>query len=322
MLPLDEILGRLGCQPVKKVSGRDELWYKSPFREEEEASLHISRVHHPRLGLIWVWKDFGDEGGTVIDFIQRYYRLSDITSVLRKLAEMGYERRRAPQPAPLLEMIQSTQADHQDESGPFTHVRFEKLHNRALLGYLYGRGKITYATAKPYVQEIKYHLRGNENGQEFFALAFPNDSGGYELRNGAGAREGKLGFKGVYGRKDISTLHWEKLAASQAVAVFEGFFDYLSALTYYGKQAADTPVIVLNTVELKQKAATAIQQMGASKVHLYLDNDRKGREATAFFQEQLADCEVIDHACLYAGYDDLNDFLVAECKKTQMGSAA
>jgi hypothetical protein len=53
-LPLDEILGRLGCQPVKKVSGREELWYKSPFREEEEASLHISRVHHPRLGPIWI----------------------------------------------------------------------------------------------------------------------------------------------------------------------------------------------------------------------------------------------------------------------------
>jgi len=47
------------------------------------------------------------------------------------------------------------------------------------------------------VKEIKYFLRGHENGQEFFALAFPNDSGGFEMRNGAGAKAGKGGFKGV-----------------------------------------------------------------------------------------------------------------------------
>jgi len=142
-LPLDELLGRFGQQPVKRNGSREELWYKSPFRQEEEPSFHISRVRHPRLGPIWVWKDFGDEGGTVIDFIQRYYGISDISSVLSKLAEMGFDRWREPKTTPLLDRIKPAQAGGHEESSPFTNVRIEKLSNRALIGYLYSRGKIT-----------------------------------------------------------------------------------------------------------------------------------------------------------------------------------
>jgi len=60
------------------------------------------------------------------------------------------------------------------------------------------------------------------NGKSYFALAFANESGGYELRNRY--------YKGCYGHKDISLIPGRN-TASKSVAVFEGFMDFLSALT-------------------------------------------------------------------------------------------
>src|SRR4051794_38479571 len=101
-LPLDRILLHLGYSPVKSRKNGNELWYASPFRAEKEASMHISAVVHPRLGRIWVWKDFGDIGGNVIAFIQRYYGLNegDVSGALRKLEDLGFEgtERKAPSP--------------------------------------------------------------------------------------------------------------------------------------------------------------------------------------------------------------------------------
>jgi len=37
LIPLPEILERLGHQPVKEIRG--ELWYYTPFRAEKEPSL-------------------------------------------------------------------------------------------------------------------------------------------------------------------------------------------------------------------------------------------------------------------------------------------
>lgn len=90
-LPLDQILSSLGFSPVKSQKNGQELWYTSPFREEKDASLHISSVMHPRLGEIWVWKDFGDVGGNVIDFALRYFRLpaNDVSGALARLEQFG-----------------------------------------------------------------------------------------------------------------------------------------------------------------------------------------------------------------------------------------
>jgi DNA primase len=62
-----DLLSRLGHEPVKITKGGRELWYASPFRKEKTASFHTSY-----LGGKWIWKDFGDTGGNVIDFVMRY----------------------------------------------------------------------------------------------------------------------------------------------------------------------------------------------------------------------------------------------------------
>lgn len=68
-LPLDSILSELGYAPVKRRKNGMELWYASPFREDRTPSLHISRVHHVRLGWIWVWKGFRRQGDRIDFFI-------------------------------------------------------------------------------------------------------------------------------------------------------------------------------------------------------------------------------------------------------------
>lgn len=302
-LPLDQILLRLGFSPVKSRKNGGELWYASPFRAEKNESMHISAVVHPRLGRIWIWKDFGDIGGNVIDFIQRYYGLSDsdVSGALQRLEDLGFGRSGYKDPSPTL-WDAPLKAEADQPAHPFTDVRIEPLASADLLEYLRGRG-IDAALAKHYLMEVHYRF----NGQPFFALAFKNDEDGYEMRS-----TGR--FKGVLPPKTITMLHLEKLDSTATLTVFEGFMDYLSALTHYGKLEADTPVLILNSVVTEKLAIEKIQALGIRKVHLYRDRDNAGHKLLGSFKEQLPDVEVVDHSALYAGYKDFNEFLVARQK--------
>lgn len=297
-LPLDVILSALGYAPVKRRKNGMELWYASPFREDRTPSLHISQVHHVRLGWIWVWKDFGDIGGTVIDFIRRYEGVS-VAGALRFLEgmQLGGGAAVAASPAP----PQKAPAEQQEAPAhPFTEVRIAPLESQELLGYLARRG-IPAGIAKRYVQEVHYRFEG----KAFKALAFANSQGGHEMRS--------IGsFKGTLPPKGITLLHPEKITAGGAVTVFEGFMDYFSALAYYRKAEADTPVIVLNSAAMREQAMHAIHALGARKVHLYLDRDETGGKLVEQFREALPGLEVLDHSGLYEGVKDFNEFWVAK----------
>lgn len=298
-LPLDWILADLGYLPVKSRKNGNELWYLSPFRQERTASLHISRVHHFRLGWIWVWKDFGDMGGNVIAFAKRYYGITDLSECLRKLDELsvGEGRAAAPSPAPA---EARPKAEQKAAAHPFTHVRIQPLASPRLLHYLAGRG-IHAALAQRYLQEVHYQY----DGMPFSALAFANDAGGHEMRS-------TERFKGALPPKTITLLHPEKLTSGGAVTVFEGFMDYLSALVWYGREAADTPVLILNSAVMEDAAIDRIQALGARRLHLYPDQDPTGRTLVKRFRERLPEVEIIDHSRLYAGYRDFNAFLMAK----------
>jgi 5S rRNA maturation endonuclease (ribonuclease M5) len=149
----------------------------------------------------------------------------------------------------------------------------------------------------------------------YFALAFKNGSGGYELRNPY--------FKGVHSSKDITIIDKKELLTKrkagkevEAVTVFEGFIDFLSALTYYGKPIT-TPVIVMNSVAMKDRAVEVIKEMGVSKVYLYLDRDQSGRELTEHFRNELQGVDFLDKSDLYADYKDFNEFLVSASQKKE-----
>ena len=81
-LNLPDLMGRLGYEPTSIKKEGKEYWYLSPFRKEKDASFHTSF-----LGGKWIWNDFGDRGGTVIDFVMRhenYHNVSDALLFLDK----------------------------------------------------------------------------------------------------------------------------------------------------------------------------------------------------------------------------------------------
>ena len=100
---------------------------------------------------------------------------------------------------------------------------------------------------------------------------------------------------------------------TEAVTVFEGFMDFLSALTYYQKEMT-SPVIVLNSVAMKDRALCTIREMQVKGVYLYLDRDQSSRELTERFKKVLEGIAVTDQSDLYAGHKDFNAWLMESLK--------
>ena len=171
--------------------------------------------------------------------------------------------------------------------------RFEvvPLEHRALVAYLQERG-IPAHIATANCKEAHYSV----NDKSYFAVAFENVCGGWELRNRY--------FKGCRGRKDISYLPWARDGPSAECAVFEGFIDYLSALTLDIISGADT--IILNSVVNVNKAMPFLK--GYTAINCYLDNDNAGKTALAELTVQYGSA-VIDRSTLYSEFNDLNDYL-------------
>ena len=172
--------------------------------------------------------------------------------------------------------------------------RFEvvPLEHRALVAYLQERG-IPAHIATANCKEAQYSV----NGKFYFAVAFENVSGGWELRNRY--------FKGCRRRKDISYLPWARDGPSAECAVFEGFIDYLSALTLGIISGADT--IILNSVVNVNKAVPFLK--GYTTINCYLDNDNAGKTALAELTA-IYGSTMIDRSTLYSEFNDLNDFLI------------
>ena len=73
-IPLTRILEAEGFRLLDTHSGGHELRYENPIRGERTASFFVNPVKN-------VWKDFGGEGGTVIDLIMAY-RNTDVQGAL------------------------------------------------------------------------------------------------------------------------------------------------------------------------------------------------------------------------------------------------
>jgi len=308
-IPLAKILEQLGYSPHHEVRG--DVWYFSPFRKESEASFKIDTRQN-------IWFDYGEgAGGNGLDFINYLHHGrkctngSDVSFTLEKLTELigEYKTSRDYQTPDLFARTASTGSPQKNES-TLEIVKVQELENKALVSYLQERN-ISERSARPHVKEIYY----KRSDKHYFTLAFSNDSGGYELRNKY--------FKGVHGSKDISVIGKKNFAnqkknegGGQAVTVFEGFMDFLSALEYYGKSIT-TPVIVLNSVAMKDRAIEAIRGMQVSKVYLYLDRDESGRELTRYLQQQLQGVTIIDNSVLYAEHKDFNEFLTGVEKQAK-----
>ncbi|MFT3749078.1 MAG: toprim domain-containing protein [Agriterribacter sp.] len=269
-----DYLSRQGFQPAK-ISGHS-YWYHSPLHDEKTPSFKVNRKMNR-------WFDFADgKGGNLVDFGILLHQCS-VSVFLQKLD------------GPVITLNQSKPIVHQPQQdnrdNAISILSVHSISSYPLQKYLHSR-RINMEIADKYLKEVRYQI----GDKTYYALGFKNDAGGYELRNAS--------FKGSSSPKDSTFID----NGAKDIAVFEGFFNFLSYKNmYHNQQEPLRNYLVLNSTSFFEKSLTKMQEH--QRVHLFLDNDKTGQryteQAVAFNKEKFQ-----DERRLYQGYDDLNHWLV------------
>lgn len=285
-----DYLHSLGYFPVKQQGVN--LWYKSPFREENEPSFKVNTEREQ-------WFDFGlGKGGNIIALAAHLYATESVPYILKRIEEQ------TPHVRPV-----SFSFHRQSATEPsFQQLDIVQLSSPALLSYLQERG-INTALAKRECREAHF----TNNGKRYFAIAFPNISGGYEIRNRY--------FKGCIAPKEISHIR-QAGKARETCYVFEGFMDYLSFLTLRLENCPKFPELdrqdymVLNSVSNVSKA---LYPLGSyERIHCFFDNDRAGMEALRQIRMEYGrDLYIRDASQTYSGCKDLNEYLQKQAERNR-----
>lgn len=278
-LSIRDYLSRRGIQPARENTHYG--FYRSPLRSEHTPSFKVDYAQN-------LWYDHGmGEGGSIIDLVMRLEQCS----FAEALQSLGCDEKTptasvAPVPAtptaPALRIL---------SDAPLRHP--------ALLGYLQQRGIIT-DIARTYCREAHYAI----NDREYFAISFPNNAGGWELRSER--------FKGCASPKQITTID----NRSDTVMVFEGFMDFLSYLTLKENAHPTCDTAVLNSVVNLPKALPFLERHAV--IHTFLDNDEAGRKATAELKRSCPNSTIVDQSAFYRQYKDVNKYLQARQRKQRL----
>ncbi|MDB5276142.1 MAG: primase [Ferruginibacter sp.] len=267
-----EYLKASGYEP-QKIKGQD-YWYLSPLRKEKKASFKVNR----RLNR---WYDHGiGKGGNLVDFAVEYYSCS-INELLQRL-ECNFSFH---QPNAL-----STDTGKISGEPVIQILKTKPIHSPALLQYIKSRN-IPIILADKYCREIDYKL----NDKIYYSIGFLNDAGGYEMRNAFCKNSGAP--------KAVTTIK----NGAKKIAVFEGFFDFLSfvfLLQNYSETEWD--FCILNSLSFFEKSRSFLEQYEA--IHLFLDNDVAGQNCSRSVTD--LNKKYIDESSFYAGYKDLNEWIV------------
>ena len=266
-------------------SDKNEFFIKSPFNQDEKtASFKINQSKN-------IWYDHAQGlGGNILDLVM-LLNSCNLAGALKLLESSDFSFSQAKKQIVNNTFSSDKNIYHQEK--PIIK-NIKELNNIALLNYLEGR-KINLEVAKKYLKEVYY----SQNNKNFFSLAFKNDSEGYETRNPY--------FKGCLGSKDITTI---KGMDNPKLNIFEGFMDFLSALTYYKLTSFKSDVIILNSVSNKTKIDNLLYSDLYNKIFLFLDNDKAGNEAKQHFFNLNKKC--IDCSKIYQNSKDFNEFLITK----------
>jgi hypothetical protein len=221
----------------------------------------------------------------MMDLAFRIYRTTDIEDTLRRVdTGAGATRLRSNvNPAMQKQTIPPKNAIEVTAVQPL----IEKM---PLVSYLRSRS-IPLEVADPYCKAVSFKV----NDKQLYAIGFQNRSGGYELRNPY--------FKGATSPKDIT--HFQN--GSATVSVFEGFVDFLSALSSGQKLPIEGDYLVLNSTSLLNKNLSVVKPY--RRAICFMDNDTAGRNCLASIQ--TLGIEVVDASGSYTCFKDVNDWLTA-----------
>jgi len=270
-ISIQEYLGQMGINPTKENSRYG--MYHSPFREDKDASMKVDYDQN-------LWIDYGSgEGGSIIDLVARLENIS-IGEAIARLDDNSSSFQRDA-------FIIPTSPINREPAIKIQNIA--QLAHPALLVYFNERA-VNTDIAKRYCSEIHYSIAS----KNYFAIGFPNDAEGWELRN--------RDFKGSISPKNITTYN----NASDTIMVFEGFMDFLSYLSLKDNPSPTIDTAVLNSTANLSKAIPFLKSHRT--VHAFLDNDEAGRKSLVSLCELLTSSEVVDYSGFYRNHKDLNEY--------------
>lgn len=275
-IAIAEYLQSYGITPVR-IQG-NSLWYLSPLRTESEPSFKVNQSRNE-------WYDFGlGKGGDIVTLAMQLHGTDSVAYALNAIES------NTPNLKPL-----SFSFRQQESFDRFEDITVKPLGNGALLQFLAER-QIPILLAGQVCQEVYY----KHNGKPYFAIAFGNEQGGYELRNKY--------FKGCFAPKAVTAIQ----NGATSCCLFEGFMDYLSYMVLKQHNNPAPSIIkerdyfILNSTSNTPKLLDRLAKY--EQIYCYLDNDGAGMRTTLDIQQRYG-ARVSDQSVHYQGYKDLNDYL-------------
>ncbi len=275
-VPVKEILKSIGCEEA----GRD--MFRSPFREEKVASLHVNPLKN-------LWYDHGlGKGGNNVELVMMI-RKCTANEAIKYLNEFGNMTSIEPCRAAI------------NTDKPNSEIKsIKEIHSDYLCRYLSDR-HIPLELAQKYCKEVYMHSRAKD--RDYLMIGFENNKGSYALNSPSGIK--------LSTGAGITTINNEGTRSvkptNKSVAVFEGFFDFLSWQVLQNSKTPSCDALILNSVNNLEKASEYLK--AHEHIIAFLDNDPAGQKCLKDITSMCKGAQINDMSSLYHNYKDLNEFL-------------
>ncbi len=289
-IPFKDILYKQGYREMysRNKKGINYYWFLSPFREEREASFCVNE-------LLNTYYDFGTgQHGSVIDYLCSYYHCNVYKS-LQILNEFDFSSFSKQE-------IKSAQANEKKVTvADYAIQRVGEVKHPNLIKYL-TRRKLN-SNFWHYLSEIHFEM----NDKLYYAVAFENDSNGYELSweywNRIKAKYSR--FKMCLIKKDITHIKNN----TTNLVVLESWSDFMALLSLYPKMEKLNDFIILNSVSTTERMVSRIIKLQYETIYSATDNDSAGAKVLDILFNKFPD-KVIPLNGFYRSSKDIAEHLL------------
>jgi DNA primase len=266
------VLESFNLFPVKE--NRKTAFYFALDREEKIPSLSVDFFKNKAF-------DFGTgKSYDVISIVQQIKKCS-VSEALKYLDTFDFPKH------------ENEKVEESDQSKSYRILKVVDIQHPALIQYLKFR---KVYKQKALVKEIEYELKN----KKYFGIGFFNNSGGVEIRN----KYSKI----CLGKKDVTVITNQNIkrngSQNNEIAIFEGFFDYLTFRNMEKAENATSDYLILNSTAMLFKVEEELTEY--DKISLFLDNDANGNATREIIQEKYRNVE--DCSLIYKDFKDLNEW--------------
>ncbi|CAM3220495.1 toprim domain-containing protein [Empedobacter stercoris] len=264
----------LAQKDIYPISSKQNIfWFLSPFRNEKTASFKVDNSTNR-------FYDFGEGfGGTLIDLISKLENIS-IKEIIQKFNKNSFS----------FQKQNDFQFEKIETKNEYEILKLQEISSFPLVQYLEER-KLPLEIVNRYCKEILYKL----NEKTYYAIAFPNNENGYEIRNKY--------VKMCLVKKDISLIKNNQ----NHLKIFESWSDFISYHFLFPNNEFLYDFLILNSIALLRRNLDLINKY--ESIQTYFDHDDAGKSATIFLEMELK-TKVNDDSNFYKKYKDLNEFII------------